>query len=68
MKIFDFLKAVKETLLPDFHTGHPAVAGVQLAYPIVLMDIKTRYWIPACAPKETLLWYAGMPAWVVSIL
>jgi hypothetical protein len=35
-----------------------AEAGVQLVYPIVLMDIRGRYWIPACA---------GMTAWEVFI-
>jgi len=36
----------------------PAQAGIQLVYPIALMDIRRRYWIPA---------YAGMTAWGVFI-
>jgi len=36
----------------------PAQAGAQLIYPIVLMAIGGRYWIPACA---------GMTAWEVFI-
>jgi len=35
-----------------------AKAGVQFVYPIVLMDIRGRYWIPA---------FAGMTAWEVFI-
>ena len=36
----------------------PRQAGIQLVYPIVLMDIRGSYWIPACA---------GMTAWEVFI-
>jgi len=33
----------------------PAKAGVQLVYPIVLMDIGERYWIPAFAGMTALI-------------
>jgi len=40
---------VREKIIAASTLVTPAQAGVQLVYPIVLMDIRGRNWIPACA-------------------